>query len=227
MFRFDEMPEAMSTGIAMMVCPACRHAGAFYPIANNTDVGRTTRRIGAIRDGRPVVDVLHAGIRRCPNDKCNALVFVEMKNDKVLVSYPPQVIDFDATNLPPQVLSCLEEAVMCHASACYRASALMVRRSLEEMCVERGARGDNLKARIAELRSTIVISADLLDAADELRLLGNDAAHIEAKTYDAIEAEEVEVAIELTKELLKAVYQHTSLVARLRALKKPSAAPSG
>jgi len=61
----------------------------------------------------------------------------------------------------------------------------------------------------------------LLEAADELRLLGNDAAHIEAKTYDAIEAEEVEVAIDLAKELLKSVYQYGSLVNRLRALKKP------
>ncbi len=56
---------------------------------------------------------------------------------------------------------------------------------------------------------------------DELRLLGNDAAHIEAKTYDAIGKEETEVALTLTKEILKGVYQLDELVNRLKALKKP------
>jgi hypothetical protein len=43
---------------------------------------------------------------------------------------------------------------------------------------------------------------------------------IEAKNYDGIGASESALAIELTKELLKAVYQYASLVARLSALKK-------
>ena len=55
---------------------------------------------------------------------------------------------------------------------------------------------------------------------DELRLLGNDAAHIEAKSYDKVSLEEVEVAIEFSKELLKALYQYSGLLSRLRALKK-------
>jgi len=224
MFNFEKKPEAISAGVAMLTCPVCRRAGAFYSVDNCNDAGWQVRREGTV-NGRPVIDIFHAGMRICPNTTCNALVFAELKNDEVLISYPPEVIDFDATNLPPQILACLEEAIKCHASSCYRAAALMVRRTLEEMCVERGASGNNLKAKIENLRSAIVISKDLLDAADELRLLGNDAAHIEAQTYDAIEAEEVEVAIELTKELLKAVYQHTSLVARLRALKMPSAPP--
>jgi hypothetical protein len=66
----------------------------------------------------------------------------------------------------------------------------------------------------------VVVPQELLDAADELRLLGNDAAHIEAKSYDAIGKDEASLAIELAKELLKAVYQYSSLVNRLRALKK-------
>jgi hypothetical protein len=57
--------------------------------------------------------------------------------------------------------------------------------------------------------------------ADELRLLGNDAAHINAKDYDKIGPKESQLAIELAKELLKAVYQYASLVDRLKALKKP------
>ena len=43
---------------------------------------------------------------------------------------------------------------------------------------------------------------------------------IEAKTYDSIGESELEIAIELTKEILKAVYQLDDLLAKLRALKK-------
>jgi hypothetical protein len=41
------------------------------------------------------------------------------------------------------------------------------------------------------------------DGLDDLRLLGNDAAHIESKEFDAIGQEEVEIGIEFTKEVLK------------------------
>jgi hypothetical protein len=68
---------------------------------------------------------------------------------------------------------------------------------------------------------TIVVPQDLFVAADELRILGNDAAHVEAKAYDAIGTNEASLAIQLAKELLKAVYQYSALVDKLKALKKP------
>ena len=50
--------------------------------------------------------------------------------------------------------------------------------------------------------------------------LGNDAAHIESLEYAKLGKEEVEVGIDFTKEVLKAVYQYSALLSRLRALKK-------
>ena len=95
----------------------------------------------------------------------------------------------------------------------------MVRRTLEEICEDKGAKGGNLKARITDLESKIVLPRELLEAMDELRLLGNDAAHIEAKTYDQITSNELEVAIVLTKEIMKGLYQYSALLGKLRALK--------
>ncbi|WGM31488.1 hypothetical protein KKHFBJBL_01735 [Brevundimonas sp. NIBR11] len=97
----------------------------------------------------------------------------------------------------------------------------MVRRILEELCEDRTATGKTLKDRLGNLGTNVVVPKELLDAADELRLLGNDAAHIEAKSYDEIGEAEASLAVELAKELLKAVYQYQSLVDRLRGLKKP------
>lgn len=117
----------------------------------------------------------------------------------------------------------MAEAIKCHASECYRAAALMVRRTLEEICLDRGATGNNLFNRIQALGGIVTLPKELLDSLHELRVLGNEAAHIEAKEYDQVGKEEVEVAIMLAKEILKSTYQYADLLGRLKALKKPPA----
>jgi hypothetical protein len=147
-------------------------------------------------------------------------VFLAARSSDCLASFPPQVLDFNAEDIPLTVASCLREAVICHAHACYRAAALMVRKTLEELCEDQGATGPNLKARIAALGDTIMLPRPLLIAMDDVRLLGNDAAHVEAKNYDAVSQAEVEAAIALTKEIVKATYQYGSLLKTLQALQK-------
>ncbi len=54
---------------------------------------------------------------------------------------------------------------------------------------------------------------------DVLRVLGNDAAHIESKEFDSISEEELSIAIEVTKEILKGIYQYSELFSKLTKLK--------
>ena len=56
----------------------------------------------------------------------------------------------------------------------------------------------------------------------ELKALGNDAAHVEAKAYNTIRIEEAEDSIKLAKEILKARYQLRGLVERLQDRKNKS-----
>ena len=100
------------------------------------------------------------------------------------------------------------------------AAAIMVRRTLEELCDDKASQGDDLKKRIENLQGNVLLPKELFEAMDELRLLGNDAAHIESKDYDNIGSDEVEIAIELTKEILKGVYQMDTLLSKLKGLKK-------
>jgi len=88
------------------------------------------------------------------------------------------------------------------------------------LCEERGSNGNSLKERIGNLKNKVVLPSELFEALDNLRLLGNDAAHIESKDYENIGEEEVNLAIELTKEVLKACYQYEELLKRLKAYKK-------
>ena len=136
-----------------------------------------------------------------------------------MVTYPPETIDFDSTALPAGVQRALEEAITCHANGAFIAAAVMVRKALEELCRDREASGRNLKQRIKALGESAIIPAELFNGLDDLRLLGNDAAHVESTTYDSVGSEEVEIALEFTKEVLKAVYQYSTLLAKLRALK--------
>src|ERR1017187_10936439 len=185
-------------------CPRCRQRGTFNAFMQHDAQHQI--------DGQIHVACLRVG----PDPSCNALIFCVWRqaSQKLVASYPPERLDFDATNIPASITKALEEAITCHANECFIASAIMVRKTLEELCHERGATGANLKERLRNLGTKIVLPQELLDGLDDLRLLGNDAAHIESQEFDTIGKEEVEIGIQFTKEVLKAVFQrseeHTS-----------------
>lgn len=192
-------------------CPACRQMGTFLRVVQhdahiNVRDGSTTRSI-----------VL--GQRQCPNPRCRAHAFVALEGADLLVSYPAERIDFDSTSIPQPVVDALEEAIASHANRCFVAAAIMVRKTLEELCRDRDAEGSNLKKRIESLATKVVLPQELLDGLDDLRLMGNDAAHIDSTVYNEIGENEVEVGIDVAKEVLKAVYQYSALIERLRELK--------
>lgn len=191
-------------------CPSCRQRALFDSFSQYPDL--------QLLDAPPYSTV---GLRYCPNEQCKTLVFFVARNNRVIDSYPAETIDFDSENIPEFIKVPLAEAIICHSHNCFVASAMMVRKTLEALCEEKGASGPNLKEKIKDLGTKIIIPPELLQGLDDLRLLGNDAAHIESKTFDNIGQNEVEVGIEFTKEVLKAVYQYASLLSRLQALKKP------
>ena len=127
-----------------------------------------------------------------------------------------KAIEVDAS----EVLIAFEEAIKCHSNSCFIASAIMIRKTLEEICIDRGAIGKNLFKKLEDLGSKILIPQELLIGMNELRLLGNDAAHIEAQTFSEIGNEEIEVSLEFAKEILKAVYQYENLLQKLKKLKE-------
>jgi hypothetical protein len=213
--KFPVQATTHTSGTVISVrCPACKRQGIFDSMPNIYDL--------AIQNISPPVV---AGQRRCPNPDCQALLFFVHQSGKIVVSYPPELIDFDPVNLPATVLAAFEEAISCHANRCFIAAAIMVRKTLEELCLDRQVTGGNLKERIRSLSTKVVLPQELLDGLDDLRLLGNDAAHIESQEFNKVGQEEVEIGIEFAKEVLKAVYQYSALLTRLRALKKAPAAP--
>jgi len=187
-------------------CPGCGHNGTFESIS--TDLYDNGYNIWF-------------GQRRCPNSKCGIHIFyIQKDNAGEIFTYPQETIGFDKEGIPANVLSAFEESIICNSNKCFVASAIMIRKTLEEVCFERNAVGDNLKKRLQDLGKKIFIPKELIEGMDELRLLGNDAAHIESNTFNQIGKNEIEISIEFTKEILKGVYQYESLLTKLRGLKK-------
>lgn len=199
------------------ICPNCRQLGSFTGLLYATDVMVNVA-------GRP--GALRLGIRICPNPNCRAVLFTvqENNNEEVLVSYPSLRIDFDSSNIPDEIVACLKEAITCHANECYIASGIMIRKTLEVMCEKQGATGATLNARLKALATKVTFPVNFLSALDDLRLMGNDAAHIESRTFNQIGKEEVEISIDITKRILEALYQYDDLMARLSKFKKSATA---
>lgn len=198
-----------STNVATR-CPHCGHFGTFIQVAPN-DVAQT------YANGQ----ITHfLGLRKCPNEKCQGhLFFISDSQRNILMTSPSESIPFDKENIPNGVLQAFEEAISCHSNNCFIASAIMIRKTLEEICQDRSASGKNLSQRLVDLGNKILIPKELLEGMNDLRLLGNDAAHIEAKTFNEVGKEEIEISLEFTKEILKAVYQYDSLLQKMKALK--------
>lgn len=195
-------------------CPHCGHFGTFESIySNDISIYEIKNSIGA-------EDVNFLGVRKCPNGRCNGHLFFLTDNKfNIIQTTPSETIPFDKENIPINVLKSFEEAILCHSNSCFVASAIMIRKTLEEICIERGAIGANLLKKIENIGSKILIPQELLNGMNELRLLGNDAAHIEAKTFSEIGKVEIEVSLEFAKEILKAVYQYENLLQKLQKLK--------
>jgi hypothetical protein len=198
-------------------CPACRQLGTF----DRVPISQAGQQIYDVQITSPDVACV-TGQRLCPNQSCRAVLFFiwDSRLGKLAISYPAERLDFDTTNIPATIVKALEEAITCHANECFTASAIMVRKTLEELCHDRQAVGANLKERLRNLGTKIVLPQDLLEGLGDLRLLGNDAAHIESQEFNAIGREEVEIGIQFAKEVLKAVFQYADLLAKLRSLKR-------
>jgi len=192
-------------------CPHCGHKGTFI------QVGLTD--VYTFIDPNNQQPHHFLGLRKCPNEKCNGhLFFIYDQPEDTLFTYPSETIQFEKEGIPQKVLYAFEEAIKCHSISCYMASAVMIRKTVEEICNDRDAQGANLFERIKKLCTKIVIPKELLEVMQDLRLLGNDAVHVELKSFDEIGKDEVEISMSFTKEILKATYQYEHLLKSFRSL---------
>lgn len=120
----NDKPTAVNPRQISARCPNCGREAVFEAMPNLHDI-QTPNWI--------------LGIRRCPAPQCFATVFfvVNPFNNCIQTQYPTQLINFNKAGIPETLVATFHEALVCHSQKCFKASALMVRRTLEELCDEK------------------------------------------------------------------------------------------
>lgn len=213
-FRLIGKLESIPVPPLRLICPHCGHKAIFESLG--MDFFQSPKLLRS-----EYYNNFSFGIRRCPHEACHGHLFFvyDNMNNKIVTTYPPETIAFETDNIPERVLNTFREAVICHANKCYTASAIMIRKTLEEICEEKGAQGKNLFEKLENLRESIVIPQALLEAMQDMRIFGNDAAHTGSQVFKEINQEGVELCLELAKEIMKALYQYENLVKKLKDMK--------
>jgi hypothetical protein len=105
--------------------------------------------------------------------------------------------------VPSSVAYATDEAERCLAIGAPSACAVMTRRAIHSLCADKGAEGRDLFAQLKDLKAKQLITPDLHEWADSLRVLGNDGAHPERPE---VTAEDAEDGVKLLREIVKYVY---------------------
>ncbi|MFD7443276.1 DUF4145 domain-containing protein [Streptomyces sp. NPDC059909] len=100
-----------------------------------------------------------------------------------------------------------EEALQCFSSKAYTATAVMVRRTLEGVCLDQGisnsGRRPPLFKMLEQMKNDGKIDGRLFEWAQELRVLGNQAAHF---TGTEVSRQDAEDGLALAEALLDYLY---------------------
>ena len=115
--------------------------------------------------------------------------------------------------VPPAVFEDLRQAELAKEVGAHYGAALLLRRACQYICREQGVseanakgRSKGLKAEIAELAQQGVITKHLVDLADNIRIIGNEIAHPDAKNPSKISPDDVSAAEEFLHQLTRAIY---------------------
>ena len=106
--------------------------------------------------------------------------------------------------IPIDISKILQEAKISYSAQCYRASAVMSRRTLEAITVEKGEDNDILAKRIGNLKAKGILDKNLADWSTEIRLIGNTGAHFDP--INDVTKEDANQIIMFIEELIKYLY---------------------
>lgn len=100
--------------------------------------------------------------------------------------------------IPEKLRESLTECIKCYRGKAYTATTIMCRRTVEGFCLLKGVNEKTLAKSIEKLKIDGIINEQLFEWANELRLIGNEAAHnieIEFTTIDSRDILDFTIAI--------------------------------
>lgn len=117
-------------------------------------------------------------------------------------------------DVPTQIAEAFKEAVRAHNAGCPRAAAVMARRTLEAVAVDKGEQRGVLAVRLNNLASKGILLPTLADWSREVRLVGNVGAHLDP--IKSVSTKDSEDLISFVRELLRYLYELPADLAKRR-----------
>jgi ribosomal protein S27E len=132
------------------------------------------------------------------------------KLSEASIFYPKQ--NYFGSEVPDTILKTYKEAQRIK-NISPMAFAVMIRRGLEFLCMDKKAKGNILSTQLKDLSKNGIIPQTLIEMGDTLRFLGNQGAH--ATNYN-IENEEVESIDDFFTAMIEYVYVAPAKLERLK-----------
>lgn len=120
-----------------------------------------------------------------------------------------------SVDIPEEIRDAFAEANTCLLANCPRASAVMARRVLEAITVEKGETKGTLVERLNTLSSKGTLHPTLSDWSREVRLIGNKGAHFDP--IQSVTKDDAKQLILFIRELLKYLYELPAELSRRRS----------
>jgi Domain of unknown function (DUF4145) len=111
------------------------------------------------------------------------------------------------------------EARRCFRNGAFTATVVMVRRTLEGVCVEHGINDTPLVKALKRMQDTGLIEGRLVEWAQALRVLGNEAAHF---TGTRVALEDAQDALALAEAILNYMYVFTEQFNEFMKRRRPA-----
>lgn len=154
-------------------------------------------------------------------NSCHNVVLIHNNTGDIYPNPLPKSID---ERIPETIKRDFEESTICLSVRGYRAAAVMARRALQSICLDKGAdENDKLEKQIDWLFAQGVITKDLKEWAHEVRLVGNDAAHPKKPEKDTpITKEDAEEIMQLLDQFTQTLYVAPAIAEERRKLRQNS-----
>ncbi len=159
---------------------------------------------------QPVIVIEQEFVDDTPSNKNHSGGYI---NYRGLFWWPFQGMEL-SSDVSEVIQKILQEAKITFSAQCYRASAVMSRRTLEAITVDKGESDGVLAKRIQNLISKGILDKNLGDWATEIRLIGNTGAHFDP--INDVEKEDANQIILFIEELIKYLYFMPAEIARRR-----------
>src|SRR4030042_917396 len=174
----------------------------------------------------PLAWTLEHWIAQCDNPKCGRTFYAKVKDmssivgvgtEKSKLSFDiietyPKYVPEKHESIPQNIWSDYLEACECFNAGAYKASVVMCRRMLQNVCLERGAKKKDAQDRWISLRSQIKEAFPEKDyslihlIADKVKYFGDYGAHPQDDNIDDITDKDSRAILDFSNKILEIAY---------------------